>query len=581
MNVISSLGSSRRANSIEKAKPILEKPKPILTVWLVAVLTGLSVAWPLLYAALALGPRIIIRSLTGDSYHYLAIARKANISHIYTYDGVHVTNGFHPLWQYAIRSMFSILHLQSHESQAIAVMFLALAATTVGIILASAAVIRMTNQYFLGLLLVPGLYYIVIGVHINNLSIWAALDGMESAFSVLFGGIFFFVLSQFTGVAVRRVFEPIAAYRGLGLVLPFLILTRLDDFFILPAFLVALLFFETSKRKRITAGLWIVGPSTIAILCYLLYNKLTVGAAMPLSGGTKSGFVGFLSAYLTAAVHFPPILDLKAFLTKKESEGSVVFSNSFRFLQVTYPFLAAAFGALAIWKYRRKRPESSVLFAICLYILFKTGYNFLNVHPWHQSDWYYIFIAICLSVLGALVLRKPWGDLDKVPVAKYGIVTIYVMMMLFSASQYYASIVYPSPGENVSQFWARRYELGKELRADGVTGIINVDDGITAFLLDFPNMHGFAFATDVEAQRAHRAGRMLSLAYSRGINTIAGFGYMATDNPPKTDAEIREYLRNSLGWETMSSEMDQFDFSLAYYDPVLKWPFISFQPKVH
>ena len=161
-------------------------------------------------------PEIIIRSLTGDSYHYLAIARKANISHIYTYDGVHVTNGFHPLWQYAIRSMFSILHLQSHESQAIAVMFLALAATTVGIILASAAVIRMTNQYFLGLLLVPGLYYIVIGVHINNLSIWAALDGMESAFSVLFGGIFFFVLSQFTGVAARRVFEPIAAYRGTG-----------------------------------------------------------------------------------------------------------------------------------------------------------------------------------------------------------------------------------------------------------------------------------------------------------------------------------------------------------------------------
>ena len=131
---------------------------------------------------------------------------------------------------------------------------------------------------------------------------------------------------------------------------------------------------------------------------------------MPLSGGTKSGFVGFLSAYLTAAVHFPPILDLKAFLTKKESEGSVVFSNSFRFVQVTYPFLAAAFGALAIWKYRRKRPESSVLFAICLYILFKTGYNFLNVHPWHQSDWYYIFIAICLSVLGALALQKPWGD---------------------------------------------------------------------------------------------------------------------------------------------------------------------------
>jgi hypothetical protein len=27
------------------------------------------------------------------------------------------------------------------------------------------------------------------------------------------------------------------------------------------------------------------------------------------------------------------------------------------------------------------------------------------------------------------------------------------------------------------------------------------------------------------------------------------------------------------------SEMDKFDFSLAYYDPVLKWPFMSFKPK--
>ena len=99
--------------------------------------------------------------------------------------------------------------------------------------------------------------------------------------------------------------------------LPFLILSRLDDVFILPAFLIALFFFETSLRKRISAGIWIAGPSTLVVLCYMLYNKLTAGAAMPLSGGTKSGFVGFVTAYLTAAVHFPPVLDLKGFLMKK------------------------------------------------------------------------------------------------------------------------------------------------------------------------------------------------------------------------------------------------------------------------
>jgi hypothetical protein len=93
-------------------------------------------------------------------------------------------------------------------------------------------------------------------------------------------------------------------------------------------------------------------------------------------------------------------------------------------------------------------------------------------------------------------------------------------------------------------------------------------------------MHGFAFATDVEAQRAYRTGRMLSLAYSRGINTVAGFEYMSGDYAPRSDIDIREFLRdNPLSADTMRSEMDQFEFSLAYYDPVLKMPFILFKPK--
>ena len=256
----------------------------------------------------------------------------------------------------------------------------------------------------------------------------------------------------------------------------------------------------------------------------------------------------------------------------------MVFSNSFRFVEVIYPLLAAGFGALAIWKYRWKKPEYSVLFAICLYIIFKMGYNFLNVHPWHQADWYYAFAILSLSVLGAMALQGPWISLNKFPIAKNGIVSVYVLLMMLSASQYYAAIVYQSPEQPTNRFWERRDEIRKELLAHGVRGVINVDDGITAFLLDVPSMHGFAFATDVEAQRAHREGRMLSLAYSRGINPITGFEYMRTDTPPQSQADIRDYLLQSLAAETMRAEMDHFDFSLAYYDPVLKMPFISFTP---
>ena len=193
----------------------IEGAKPNLMVLLAAVIAGSAFAWPLLFAALFHGRKVMLRSLCGDSYHYLAIARKANISHIYTYDGVHVTNGFHPLWEYTIRGMFYALRLHSHESQAVAVMLLALGVTTLG---GSwlAAVVRMTNQYFLGLLIVPGIYYLAVGVHVRNLWIWSALDGMESAFSILFGGLFLFFCSEllYSKAGAKREFHPVDVYRA-------------------------------------------------------------------------------------------------------------------------------------------------------------------------------------------------------------------------------------------------------------------------------------------------------------------------------------------------------------------------------
>jgi len=546
-----------------------------------AICVGLLFAWAPVCVMLRYGAAAIIRLLTGDSYHYLAIARKAQLSHIYTYDGVHVTNGFHPMWEYFLRGMFSVLHLQNPQAQAIAAMTAALIAATLGIILASAAVIRLTNRYFLALLLVPGLFYLIVGVHTRTLAMWSALDGMESGFSLLFGGLFFYVLSIYIGSSAKKPYDQISACRAIGLALPLVIFSRLDDFFILPALVLALVLFEKSTKKRIMSGIWIVGPSAVVILCYLIYNKITVGAAMPLSGGTKSGFVGFLSAYLTVAIHFPPIMGLKYLLTGKMSNGPEIFANSFRVVEIVYPTLLAGLGAWAIWTYRRQS-ESAILFGICLYVIFKMSYNFLGVHPWHQAEWYYAFIALCLSVLGAMALQKPWEKLDTIPIARYGIVAIYIMVMMLSASQCYANLAYHSPDDVADQFWKRHEEIRSQLVAHGVRGILNVDDGITAFLLDLPSMHGFAFATDVGAQRAYRTGRMLSLAYLRGINTIAGLGYMSSDHPLQSDADIRQYLSgNPLSAEIMRAEMDRFEFSLAYYDAALKMPFISFKPKLN
>ncbi len=76
-------------------------------------------------------------------------------------------------------------------------------------------------------------------------------------------------------------------------------------------------------------------------------------------------------------------------------------------------------------------------------------------------------------------------------------------------------------------------------------------------------------------------GRKLSLVYARGIDTIAGFEYMSADRALQSEDEIRQYLQKSLAEEDIRLEMDGYDLSLAYYDPVLKMPFIAFRPKTH
>jgi hypothetical protein len=298
---------------------------------------------------------------------------------------------------------------------------------------------------------------------------------------------------------------------------------------------------------------------------------------MPLSGTTKSGFVGLLSAYMAVGIHLPPLLDLHDLHLHRALEGATKLVGSFRIIEVLYPMVLAAFGALGLWRYRRRHVDFVPLFALCLYIVFKMSFNFMMVHPWHQSDWYYAFAILCLTVMGALALAEPWRRLQSLPIARVGIMTVYAGLTMLAAAQSYAAIVYRTPDKLEDRFWLTHGEVRQQLLTHGVTGLVNEDDGITAFLLDLPMLHGFAFATDVEAQRAYLGGHLLTLAAGRHINTIAGFDYLSTATPPTSDGEIREYLAHSLAAAGIRGDLNDFTFSLAYYDPSLKLPFFSFQ----
>ena len=557
---------------------------PKTSSWTIPLFVGVVVAFPFLYAFFLKGGPVLFGNFASDAYHYLAIARKSMQYGMYTYDGLTVTNGFHPFWQYSLRGFLTLFNIKSQEQQAVTVLMLSLSAVTVGAMLTSAAIIRFTGQKYLGLLVVPGCFYLAIGVHGECLSIWQFVDGMESGFSTLFGGIFYFVLSHVIKQpeSEHSFKEPelLKICQVVGLLIPFIIFSRLDDVFIIPGFLAAILLTRTQFKDKIVAGLWICVPAGVVISCYLIYNLLTVGAAMPLSGSTKSGFVGAMTLYLTTAIHFPPIVELKNLLVAKQSEGAQLYINRFRFVEMFYPLLIVIFGMLAMLEKRVISRLTFFCFGICGYILIKAGFNFLFVHPWHQSIWYYAFISLSLTVLSSIVLGQLFRHVSLGKAGQTGLIVIYCsLMLLLSASKFY-QITATNPGDQTAKLWEQKDYIYAQLKANQVTGLINVDDGITAFLFDFPDMHGFAFATDTEAQKAYRNGKMLALATQRGINTLTGAIYM----PPLENAanlgsqELREYLKHTLAWDTMHGEAENYTFSLAYYDNDTKLPFIKFEP---
>jgi hypothetical protein len=93
------------------------------------------------------------------------------------------------------------------------------------------------------------------------------------------------------------------------------------------------------------------------------------------------------------------------------------------------------------------------------------------------------------------------------------------------------------------------------------------------------SLHGFAFASDLEAQAAERAGKMLTLASARGINAIVGQGYLETEKLLESDEQIRRFLMSGVAARGIRGEVEKFEFFLIYYNAISRLPIIGFRPK--
>ena len=249
----------------------------------------------LLAAALAFGVQFALRPdvrhlllrVVDDASYYLTTARNMADGHGMTFDGIHATNGFHPLWLFVLVPLFMLQ--AAPETMLRLVVLLQVALLGIAFLVLWRTQLR---QFSPRVALVTAIVFVW-------LVFMQCLNGMESALFALL-----LVLLYAWGERLSRV--PVTWPRALvfGLILGLLLLSRLDMIFIPLAMLLGLsryLLKPGTRRRALTAIMMAGGAASVVVLPYLLFNVLDFGSPMPISGALKSSFPSIALSHATLA----------------------------------------------------------------------------------------------------------------------------------------------------------------------------------------------------------------------------------------------------------------------------------------
>jgi hypothetical protein len=531
------------------------------------------------------------RYLSADSFYYLAVADHSTGAPFFTFDGVHPTNGFHPLWQLYLETSFRALELRPERQ----IQFCAISSvlfTALGTGLFALALLRLTQRPWLALLgSVPGFFFLMVPrIHPSLGSQWSFANGMESPLSILFFGALVYAL--FARGLLR---DHWSRARGIALsvLLTLSTLARLDDIFIFAPFL---LFIAATATSRRDASMRVASASLIPTLViggYLAYNLSHAGSLLPSSGTAKLGGVWSLAqnAYAT-------LLTIAPFVDRSFLGLAIWSSKAWHVVQMLAPALVSV-GWILWHGIPGRQPTRHADCPLCLigllggYVLLKSGYNFVFVSIWNQGHWYYPLTIMSFNAMIAVwcaqliarraspeegapphaILRR-WPALSRLPAA-----TAVVGVLLLVTAYAFVDTKRTSGYHRKSHdFWMERAQIqrGVNLACPGC-GVLAFDDGIISYSLEtIPTLNAFGLAADAEALEALGEGRLLRLAWERGHRLIATVNYAESDYVDSDAGRLLESLR--AHGHLHDEALDQWTFEVVFESPRSAVSFVRFQP---
>lgn len=526
-----------------------------------------------------IGTQAVFNFFKQDAFYYLAIAARSSTG-FYTFDGDLPTSGFHPLWQALLTGLFNAFPEASQEDQIYFVFALSVLLTTLGYVLAGFAVYTITRSKLLAILVAPGLFYLAFSfVTPFENSPWSYMNGMESSVSILLGGCLFVLISVFFNdseyYSRRKSFFFI-----LGLVLAMTVVARLDDVFLLAAFgLCSILMGRPNFRDRLLNTIVLLLPSIAILLCYVAFNRFTVGTYLPISGLAKGGV-----ALADNIRHLFLLSGLQPFPLRM-NEYVQFFEIYYRHIQMLFPMLLSVLFILVMRcggdDFEEFRNKGMFFVALLLYVIFKGLYNLCNVHANHQGiSWYYPLSIMTVNVAALILLSRAYRRYAPASwlIRVWAVVGLSLFLAVHVITATATTMNIRTHGSRVFAFWKGAQDLASDLlskRPD--LKLVEFDDGFMTYSLGIPAVHGIGFVLDYDGFKAKKEGRFLDYCYGRGFDTIASMQYLPVRNARLSSDQIRRQLRKSRFFG--KEDLNKYAFEVLLVDKRTGAAFIRFKPK--
>ena len=579
-----------------------------LVFWGVACLVGVLAAYPPLASLSREGIQGAFRFFAADTFYYLSVADHSSATPFFTFDGIHPTNGFHPLWQIYLERTFAFFQLDS-VGQVYLTAGTSIILVTLGTILFAWVVLRLTRRPWLALAAsVPGFYYLgVPTLNAHHFAQWSFANGMESPISITFfgfllAGIFLWgwLDDQDDGRETRPLLLLSAAMTAV-------VLSRLDDVFIFIPFGLWVLLHSRNRLSAVRRVFTIGIIPVISLGAYLLYNAVNAETVLPSSGAAKAqpfwAFFRNLYALWTTTLPFADPLG-------REVAGTVWKSEAWRILQMLVPAGGAVAWLLCrriSWTGRSDDSETirrdSLLSVLAAYVLLKAMYNFTMVGLWNQGQWYYplsimTFNLLCATWLASLLDRYAQSSSEAQGLGDEGSLIarlhrswpgslhlkgalplfVVVVLVLVSANGFIDLKERGGHQARNFEFWLERDETQRLLESTCPDcGVLAFDDGIVSYSLDgTPTLNGLGLVMDQEAQDAQESGHLLDMAWARGHRMLVSVNYAMSEAAYSNPRMLRSALESNP--HLAGQDVSAWDFEVAFRSPQTGVSFIRFEP---